>query len=279
MHNEKPLSDLYKLYKTGKISRNDLEGGIFQHLLDNLDKYRLFSGNRDEWNDFVSWLYPRIKKAVENYRDLGSSMDAYVATLVNGAYKEYRCREVNHSLTEHACWQAKAEELVVRESEPEYLEAGRSFSIPADLKPRQVLFLLLKSYFFAPDCLIEQVAKATGYKAAEIRKLIEELHKRRSGQEEEILKQRDRLQSQYYRCLAYQKQKKCACPGTEFYEAIEGRTERALKRLCGMKKRFEAMRKGPSNRMIAEIMGIPKGTVDSGLHNIKNQLIPPAQAD
>ena len=274
MNHEKPLSDLYKLYKTGDLSRKDLEGRIFQHLLDSFEKYRLFRGSREKWNDFLSWLYPRISRAIELYRDLGSSLDAYITALVHGASKEYRSREANHYLIEYACWRARAEEMKAHENEPVYQEGRNNITIPFYMKPRQVLFLLLKSYFFVTDELVEQVAGIVGMETEEIRRMIDELRKRRSEQEEEILNLRDRLQCQYYRCLAYQKQMKSAFPGTEYYEKLEERFERARKRFYGMKKRLGGMRKGASNRLIAEVLGIPKGTVDSGLYAIKNQLGP-----
>ena len=265
---------MYRLYKMERMSRKDLEGRIYQYLLDNYEKYRLFKGSRDKWNDFLSWLYPRISRAIELYRDQGSSLDAYINALVHGASREYRCREASHYLTEYACWRARAEEMMIQEDEPSYLDDRNNFSIPFYMKPRQVLFLLLKSYFFASDELVEQVAGAIGMETEEISRMIEELRKRRSDQEEEILNLRNRLQCQYYRCLAYQKQMKNACSGTEYYKRLEDRFERARIRFSRMKKRLGGMRKGASNRMIAEVMGIPKGTVDSGLYAIKNHLVP-----
>jgi hypothetical protein len=97
MKNDKPLSDLYQLYITEKLSKKDFEGMIFQHLLDNSEHFRIFRGNRERWSDFLSWLYPRLVKAIDLYRDLGSSFDAYITSLVYSAAKEYRCRETDHN--------------------------------------------------------------------------------------------------------------------------------------------------------------------------------------
>jgi DNA-directed RNA polymerase specialized sigma24 family protein len=38
-----------------------------------------------------------------------------------------------------------------------------------------------------------------------------------------------------------------------------------------MKKRLGKMRTAASNRMIAEVLGVPLGTVDSSLYAIKNR--------
>ena len=280
MNCEKPLSYLYELYRAGELSRKELEGRIFQYLLSNYERYRFFRGSREMWNEFLSWLYPRISRAIEIYRDVGSSMDAYINTLVFGSLKEYRYREASHYFTEHVCWKARAEEMTLHESEPEYTddpgEICTSFCLKPCFKPKQVLFLLLKSYFFVTDELVEMVAKSVGMEAKGIMGMIDELRMRRSEKEAGILNLRERLQCQYYRCLTYQNRMKNIIDGTgqgtEQYKELEERFERARNRFYRMKKRLNGMRKGASNRMIAEVMGIPKGTVDSGLHAIKQQL-------
>ena len=274
MESCKPLSDLFKLYIAGELLKKDFEGMIFQHLLDNIERFHLFTGDPDHWNDFVVWLYPRFAKAIENYRDLGSSFDAYITGLVNSAAREYRCRETDHSITEYVCWRARAEEMVLLESEPEYPERRKDLSIPGDINPRQVLFLLLKSYFFVSDEFVKQVAGAIGMNAGVVQNMIDELKKRRSEKEAGILDLRERLHCQHYRCLTYQKRMSSAQPGTAYHEKMKVRFERARKRYYTMKKRLGGMRMSASNRMIAEVLGIPRGTVDSGLSAIKNRFVP-----
>jgi DNA-binding MarR family transcriptional regulator len=234
----------------------------------------MFNGNSERWNEFLSWLYPRLSRAIDLYRNLGSSFDAYITGLVNSAAREYRCRESDHNVTEYVCWRAKAEETTLYENEPEYLEERKSISIPDDLNPKQILFLLLKAYFFVSDEFVEQVAKAIKMDVSEIHGLIDELRKRRSEKEAEIMDLRERIHCQHYRCLAYEKRMNNAQPGTELYEKMKNRLERARKRYKTMKKRLGGKRMSASNRMIAEILGIPRGTVDSSLFAIKNRFAP-----
>ena len=267
----KPLSDLYQLYAMGELPKKDLEGLIFQHLLDSFERFRLNNWDLDLWNDFLVWLYPRFSRAIDLYRELGSSFDSYMAGLVNSAVREYRCREADHSVTEYVCWQARSEEMLIRESEPEYLEDRKPFSLPNDISPRQVLFLLLKSYFFVSDGFVEKVAKAISMDVDSVRAMINELKKRRSAKEAEIQDLKERLHCQHYRCLAYQKRMSITQPGTEYHEKMKRRLERAKKRFYAMKKRLGGMRMSASNRMIADVLGIPRGTVDSSLFAIKNR--------
>ena len=272
MENIKFLSDLYQLYVLKNLAKKDFEGLIFQYLLDNYEHFRVFNENQERWGDFLSWLYPRLTKSIDLYRDLGSSFDAYINGLVHSAAKEYRFREKDHSLTEYICWRARAEEMLLFESEPEYTENVKRVSLPGDVNPRQVLLLLLKSYSFVSDEYVSRVAKTIGMEAGAIQKMIWELRNKRSDKEFQISSLRDRLHCQHYRCLAYQKRMTYAQNGTVYYEKMKGRFERAKKRYNAMKKRLCGMRMAASNRMIAEVLGVPRGTVDSSLSAIKNRL-------
>jgi hypothetical protein len=272
MDYDTPLSDFYRLYIEGNLSKKIFEGKIFQYLLNNFEKYRMFNGNRERWNDFLSWLYPRFARAIDLYRDLGSSFDAYITGLVNSAAREYRFRESDHNITEYVCWRAKAEENILFENEPEYLEEKKSVPIPDDINPKQVLFLLLKSYFFASNEFVEQVAKAIGMNVSVVQGMIDELRKRRAEKEADIMDLKERIHCQHYRCLAYEKRMLNAQPGTEHHEIMKKRFERAKKRYKTMRKRLGGMRMSAPNRMIADILGIPRGTVDSSLFAIRNRL-------
>ena len=279
MKSEKYLSDLYGMYINRDLSRKEFEGMIFRYLLENFERFRLFNGNRDTWNDFISSLYPRIARAVDLYRDLGSSFDAYIASLLYGAAREYRCRESDRSMTEYVCWQARAEEMAVSESEPEYIETRKRVSLPDDISPKQILFLLLKSYFFVSDEFVKRVAQTIHINVDLVQEIIDELRRRRADKEAEILALRERLHCQHYRCIAYQKRMMSTLRGTDYHERMKDRYERARKRFYKMRKRLGGMRMSASNRMIADVLGIPRGTVDSSLSAIKNRLIPHDKED
>jgi hypothetical protein len=162
--------------------------------------------------------------------------------------------------------------MILYESEPEYFDGSNTVSLPEDINRKQVLLLLLKSYFFVSDEYVEKVAGTIGMKVDVIQNMIAELRKRRCEKEAQIRNLRERLHCQHYRCLAYQKRMIKAQSGTDYYERMKGRYERAKKRYNAMKKRLGGMRMAASNRMIAEVLGVPRGTVDSSLSAIKNRM-------
>jgi FixJ family two-component response regulator len=52
---------------------------------------------------------------------------------------------------------------------------------------------------------------------------------------------------------------------------MKQRGEKARKRLEGMRNRLASIRTDPTNRQVAEVIGISKGSVDSGLHALKTK--------
>jgi DNA-directed RNA polymerase specialized sigma24 family protein len=271
MTNETPLSDLYRLYVKGKLAKKDLEGKVFQYLLDNHHKYRIFARNSGLWGEYLSWLYPRLVRAIEYYREMGSSFDAYISGVIHNTSKEYRRGEMEHFLTERACWTARTEEMAeyVSETEPDYSPERNDILIPEYLKPRQILLVLLKSYYFVSDEMMTRAAERIGVTTEYLKSLIDEIRKRRSSHDGEILDLRERVHCQFYRCIAYEKRMKAVLPGTDYYEKMKDRSERARKRFRSMKNRLDNMRLGASHKMIAEVTGIPKGTIDSTFFAIK----------
>lgn len=276
MKKEKPLTAQYEQYIGGKLTKKDFEGGIFQYLIENFERYRLFGGDRERWEDFLSWLYPHLSRAVDKYRDCGSSFDAYISGLVNGASRDYISRETNHDITEYICWQARTEEMSFHDNEPDYSGDEEKISLPGDISPRQVLLLLLKSYFFVSPELAEKAAKITGMDYEDIRNMLDDLRKRRSEKDAEILDLAERIYCQYYRVLTYQQRMFAAQQGTTYYDKMKIRSEKASKRFYAMRRRLRGMKLSPSNQMVADVLGIPRGTVDSSLSAIKNRICPPS---
>lgn len=288
MMQERPLTLLFKQFKNKEITKSDLEGRIFQYLLKNLARYRLFGRNRECWEDFLSWLYPRLARAIDQYHDIGSSFDAYISAIINGVSKEYRRREADHTITELTCWQAKAEEICDNETEysgwePHELSSAMPSAPAADscdtkdislckrIHPRQILVLALKSYYCISQEMVGKVSQATGIDYKEINTMIQEIKKLRSIKDKEILELRERVYCQHYRVLAYQKRMQCAQDGSDYQYMMKDRFERARKRYFTMKKRLQGIRRTASNRMIAAILGIPRGTVDTTLSAVKNR--------
>jgi DNA-directed RNA polymerase specialized sigma24 family protein len=265
-----PFSELREQYQQGHLSRKDFEGRIFQFLLKNHQRFNLFKHNQDTFSDYLAWLYPRLSRAIDSYKDLGSSFDAYICSIVHWSAKEYQSREADHHVTEYACWEARAEEeSAANEGASVYRDTEENFKPVSN--PRQVLVLLLKSYFFVSDDFITRVAPALCVSPEALTGMVDKLRELRADRETEIRDLQEQLHVQYYRSVAYQKQLESIPEGAARLETMNGRLERARARYANIKQRLATINREPSNSQIATVMGIPKGTVDSTLYAIKQK--------
>lgn len=269
------LSELRLDYVRGKIDKKTLEGLIFQYLLDNFERYRQFNGDREKWIDFIAWLYPRLSRAIDYYQETGASFDTYISAIIQWSCKEYKDREAQHHTTEYIIWKAKAEELSVKDQESAYeekLESSQRILWPSiKLSSRHIIILLLKSYYFITEDFFDRVVESTGIGREKLREMLDQIHQLRLSRELEYKEFQERIYCQYYRCLSYQKRLASAYAGTSRYEKLKGFSERAQAKYLAMKKRQKGMRMEATNRQIANILNIPKGTVDSALHTIREK--------
>jgi DNA-directed RNA polymerase specialized sigma24 family protein len=266
---DSPLSALLVQYRGGQLSREDFEGRIFQFLLANYRRFHLFGQDRDAFTDYLCWLYPRLSRAIDTYKEAGSSFDAYIASIVRWSSKEYRSRAIEHRITERACWEARAtEETTVDDNSPTYGEDEHFESVK---NPRAILILLLKSYCFVSDDFIARVAPAIGVSPDDLTGMIDKLRELRAGHDEKIRDLQEKLNWHYYRGVAYQRQLQTLPETAVRRDKVCVLLKRAKKRYEAIKKRLETINREASNSQIAAVLGISKGAVDSSLYNIKRK--------
>jgi hypothetical protein len=265
------LDDLYKKYSAGELNKKEFEGRIFNHILNNYQQFHLSDWSRDVCIDYLCGLYPRLTLAIDGYKNVGSSFENYIKSKLYWFVKEHRTRESDHHVTEYACWETWTMDrnALLCDTESEYLETpriSRRFS-----NPRQILILLLKSYAFVSEEFITRAAPSIGIEVKKLQKMIDDLRKKRFERDDKIRRLLEQVYSQYYRCVAFERRMRAVPEDSAFYEIMKGRLERARKRYVSMRKRLASVRFEATNRQIAEVLGIPKGTVDSSLYAIKQK--------
>jgi hypothetical protein len=261
------LNELFNNYRSGILDKKQLEGEIFQFILNHYKQFHLFHWKREDCIDYLCWLYPRISKAIDKYKDIGTSFDSYIGALVYHSSREYCFREANHAISEYACWTEKANELSVQNAEPDYPENQGAYKpVP---NPQQILILLLKSYYFVSDDFLSRIAPALGIERDTLKRMVDDLRALRMDKEYQIQGLKERIHCQFYRCLAFEKRMLAAPEGSLFQEKMRACLNRARIRLVSMRKRLSVMRLEATNVQVGKVMGVPKGTVDSTLHAAK----------
>jgi hypothetical protein len=286
------LNSLYARYSEGLLDRKDFEGEMFKIILANIHDCYSRRWGGDDSGDFVSWVYPRLSKAIDSYRYTGASFASFIRAVICWSGKEYRSRKVDHDIAEYASLMARIPDLYLHENEPEYpeYEAEPEKPVPAcqksarqvppagspaavDLKkiPRQLLFLVLKCYYFVSDDLLDRIASRTGMEKEYLWAMIDKLRTLRLKRDEELSSMRERIYCQFYRCIMLERKIEAMPPDSGELPRLQARLQRTRRRLAAMRKRYAGIRPDPTNRQIAEVLGLSKGTIDSSLHVLKNR--------
>ena len=142
---------------------------------------------------------------------------------------------------------------------------ARRFRLPQDTGRRRVLFALLKTAHALDERQFTTLVAATGCHPDSLRRILSRLARLRAParRRRQMLRERRNLAYAEFRFWS----------GAAFTEPDP--PERALARVRAERHRhtknlaqreLERVRLAPSNRQIAVVLGVPKGTVDTGLH-------------
>ena len=271
------LNDLYTQYSQGLIDKKQFEGLLFEIILEDLRYFNLYRWKKDECMEFLSWLYPRLSRAVDSYNKNGATFESYLGTLIRWSAREYRTRQAIHNTAEHAVWLARYSEMYAREEEPEYYEQdegknAKKTGTKTVRNPRQMLILILKCYHYLSDDMLDRLAPRAGISKKALKEMVEKIRIQRIQHDEMASHMKERIHSQYYRCIVYEKRLAAISENSLIYAHLKKQLQKARQRLDAMRKRLAKFRMEATNGQVADAIGIKKGTVDSNLHTLKNRL-------
>jgi len=270
------INNLFNKYLLGEISRNDFEGYIYSFLIKNQEKTCLSHWKRYEYDDFLSWFYPRLQQAIDMYKDIGASFEAFLSKYILVSSKEYRNHITSNEIIEYSTWSSQVPELYAHEEPTVYLERNVE-KVIKDLiidkqgrkNTRRILSLIIKCYYFISEDFAEKIAPKIGMKSEELLEMIKKIRDIRQKKDDDIYYMKERIYSQFFRCLIYERSLLYAKENENLYRKKILQLKKAKERLDNMRKRLASVRKEATNNQVAEIIGVTKGTVDASLHRLK----------
>jgi RNA polymerase sigma factor (sigma-70 family) len=277
MQNTVTLNGLYADYSAGLLKKDDFEAAIFKALQNDIYRRNMTGLNREDHDDFVSWLYFRLGRAINSYRETGSSFEKYISSMIRLTAKEYKSRQIRDYFAESAAWITQLPEMNVHEEAPEYNEFGtleikKMEELSEILKtPRQLLILILKCCTYISSDFLEKIIPKLEISREALSGMIGNLKEQRKRREAEAKLLRERVNCWFYRCILYEKKLKTMAEGCNAARRIQDRLERSRVRLNRMRSQLAKIRLDPSNYQIARLLGITKGTVDTILYNVKSR--------
>jgi hypothetical protein len=273
------LNSLHSQYISGKLTRDEFEGAMYDYFLSNQDKTYLNHWNRNEYEDFISWFYQRFKKITDSYKDIGSSFEAFIGKYALISSREYKIRITTNNVTEYSAWSARVSEMYAHEETPGYFQENKK-SVLLELiegqngrkSSRRILALVLKCYYYVSDDFIEKIAPKIGIDKKELARMIAHIKKIRQKKDDAIYYLKERIYSHYYRSVVYEKRMSFIRENTASWEKLNIKLLKTRKRLENLRGRLRQVRTEATNSQVAEVIGVKKGTVDASLYILKAKL-------
>ena len=273
MQDTQLLNSLYLSYSIGLLEKQRLETAVLGSIQDYIQHQPGLA--RNDHDDYISWVYPRISQAINNYRDTGSSFATYISSLVRLTVREFRALQIYSYTCESAAWVTQIPEMYTHDSEPEYggyitVREEELAGLPEKIRnPRQLLILILKCCRYVSPDFIEKISSVLGMDPKVLGDMIETLKNERMKRESYIALFREKVNYQFFRCVFFESAVKRMAPDSITVQKYTKLLERGRIRLNNMRTRLVRLRSDPSNTRIAEMLGISKGTVDSTLYKLK----------
>jgi hypothetical protein len=267
------------MYSKGNLRRNDFEGAIYNYLAYNQEKTCLAHWKHDEYEDYISWFYPRLHKAIDSYHETGASFEAFMNKFILISSKEFRVRITTNSVIEYSTWSARVPEMYAMEEPPVYIHEKADNAITQLINDkknrknsRRMLALILKCYYYVSEDFAEKVAPLLEIDSKKLTEMLDKMRKLRQKKDDAIYGMKERIYCQFYRCIVYEKRLSFIQENTVTYNRLKLRLEKARQRLESMRKRITNIRTDATNIQVAEVLGVSKGTVDSSLYKLKEKL-------
>ncbi len=279
------------------------DGGVelYGRIVENMVAERARYGFKDrvELLDLIGGFYHRIGRLVGRYRPRERGFGPYLATSLRYFKRARDIEERDKSFRESECMiralptergddaNATASEASSgrdpgdgADSGSEAPPRGRDFlasispdatrSASVESTGKRILFLALKCAFSLTEEHIDRLGTITGTGSAHLKSRIEALRVLAS----ERIKRREiqiRVRDKVFSGLCYYEGRAKAENDPERRREWEVLAERYRMRFSRARERVRAVQADPTNEEIALVLGLPKGTVDSGLHYLKKR--------
>jgi len=264
-------------------------GEGFQEIMTEISKLilnypmRRYGWKPDDCRDFYCFFYKRCIKLLEYfvYQD-----KSFIALLNNSLswqlrtyYRKYRLSEQKSGCVKYDCI-IQAEEvcegggdcsLEVSDDARKMLKIGESGEIENSWMRRRIMILALKNAPYLNDNYIEAVARITGCQESWLSAIILDLRSRMADRQKRLEIFCIRTNRAFIEiCRIHRELGICCCQNDKI--VLLARLAKVKRRLAKATEGKTSVKLMPTNSEIAEIMQIPKGSIDSSLYYLKRYL-------
>jgi len=259
-------------WKGGTVPLGEVRNLILQEAFHHLRRYR--RKGEDDVSEFLLEFHDKIEGLIRRFEPQGRPFRHYLLRTLRWQWNTFRAEQTRRRrrllLTQDVC--GEVEGLAV--AEPEF--GGNFGETPAPLADRyrrRLVLLALKSAPFLELSHLERVSEQTGadlswLQACQHRLACQGEHRRRRRLE----LQGRRTLALTRRLLAEDEARREADPDRR--KLYEDRARLYRLRLANIDRQTKALSTTPTHGELAELLQMPKGSVDSSLYHLKKDLGP-----
>ena len=274
------MTDWVISYQQGKVPYEAISGYISLYVYDYPRRTKRW--DQDRCSDFFVFVHPRLKKMADSFVFSGYPFEAYLnVTLkhqMNSFLRKLQEKELKESLFCRICASGSLEDegsfyriydtFNYEIREPDLTYRGR---ITQNRMRKRLLFIALSNPYSLDDNLIARVSEVTGYSAECISRTClavkDKIHEKRDA----LQHMKERRNGCYFQILVIQSRiMNETDPERRIW--LEEEIHRLRLRIERVSKKIKAKASClVSHKDLAQVLGIPKGTIDYSIFAIRRK--------
>jgi len=233
--------------------------------------------DEDACGEFYLFFHPRLLRLVGRFRDQGKPFESYLASVLAWQLRNFARGRGRAERSWSVALRLQAEDPDGERSEPPrdpvLVPAAIRGVIRSDADRRNLVYLVLKCSRTLDEATMSALAELARFDLDRLQCLAEQLRREREPRDRrlETFRLRRNRAFSLARLLETELQGET---DPERIAALRCRVSSARRRMEAAMKRMSRVGLAPTNREIARVLGVPKGTVDSGLYWLKRKLSP-----
>jgi hypothetical protein len=241
-----------------------------------------FKADEDDCGEFYLYFYPRLLRTLSRFQDRGKPFEWYFNSVLSWHYKMYcawkRKERIRWAVARQAMfWDLPdpapvgRENTQVQEKSINIIALDRFNRSRVSTCRKRILYLALKNARHLDDAAVSWISAVTGIEEDHLIGMVERLRRNLYKRELRLHKLYRRQNKIFTKIFLLQQNL-----AWEFDPVAKAEIALSLcdlrRRLRNLQQAVRRVRLHPSNREIAELLQVPKGTVDTSLYWLRKQM-------
>ena len=236
--------------------------------------------DEDACGEFYVFVHPRLIRLLDRFTDQGKPFESYLSSVLNWQLRNFardrKRGERSWNVSLRLDMDPEAQEMGERRAsdsaaECAFASGGLARLIKSDADRRNFLFLALKCARTIGPENAAAVAAVSGVDEGRVLSLSVTLQDMRAPRERRLETFRSRRNRAFAQARLLETELLTEVE-KERISLLRASLSKARRRMRGAMARMARVKLAPTNLEIARVMGVPKGTVDSGLYWLKRKL-------